>query len=136
MKKIDQLISFADNFLKKNLGDDPQWSRINGALWKVIRDRTDHVFPLSEINTIVEDHSCCADDILAVLGLLASNECGRLRMELRDGAISGPLVPLSMFTEKLTGWWRNKSISEQEWADWASSIKVRWVPVPLMENCQ
>jgi len=36
---------------------------------------------------------------------------------------------MSEFIKKLTDWWKNKTISDQAWEEWSSSINVSWNPI-------
>jgi hypothetical protein len=117
----------ANEYIASQLGQDGKWARLNDAIWARVRSAEDHAFQLSDLDAVSESVSCSGDEILAVLALLSRKSTGLLKMEFRSESLGGVEILPSEFTRMLTGWWRTKSISENEWREWASSVHVRWV---------
>jgi len=114
--------------ISRNFGADQKWSRLNRAIWEVIRSAENHVFSLSDLETAAETASIGGDEALAVLTLLSAPSAGVLRMEFRSESPEQAQVSPEEVVRRLTAWWRTKSISDEEWDTWASSIQVRWAP--------
>jgi hypothetical protein len=51
---------------------------------------------------------------------------GFIKMQFRS-EFGQSEVPPSEFTRMLRAWWKEKTISEKDWKEWASKIQVRWV---------
>jgi hypothetical protein len=118
----------AGDFITKQLGASPKWGKLNEVLWAVIGKREVPSFSLSDIDHVAKAVACDSNEVLAVLGLLSKPSAGILKMEFRAGSPAGAEVSQSEFNDKLTDWWRNKSLSDPEWQRWASTTIVRWVP--------
>jgi hypothetical protein len=68
---------------------------------------------------------------LAVLALLSSGPTRLLNMNMTS--TDGTRVSQAEFIEKLSDWWRDKKMSDEDWRRWASTVDVKWVPVALHE---
>ena len=62
-----------------------------------------------------------------VLAILASPSVGELRLDLRANSGESSLVTPSEFAGRLRDWWKNKTMTEDEWKQWAAGVDVRWV---------
>lgn len=69
------------------------------------------------------------DSILAVIAMLSRPSVGILRMEFHDDQKNGRKVEMSEFRKMLTSWWRNKTLLDDDWRNWASNVSVKWVLV-------
>ena len=118
----------AGALISKQFGAAPKWSKLNEVLWGVIDKREVPVFSLSDIDQVAKAVACDGDEVLAVLGLLSKPSVGILKMELRAGSPAGNEVSQTEFNAKLRDWWKNKSMSDSEWQQWASTTIVRWIP--------
>jgi hypothetical protein len=116
----------AGSYVARQFGNDVKWAKLNEAIWKIIESRRDHAFHLSDLPSAAESVSCDSNDLLAVLGLLSSSTARFLRMEYRSGPDGEIKISASDFARKLADWWRKGSMSDEEWAAWASSTKVKW----------
>jgi len=59
--------------------------------------------------------------------LLSRQSSHLLTMQFRSMEGAHAEISSSDVIAKLTDWWKNKSISESAWKDWASNVQVGWV---------
>jgi len=119
----------AESYLKKQLGTDEKWATVNSAIWAVIGSAKDGKFNLSEIDSLSKTASCTVDEVLSVLAILSRQSVRLLKLDLRSQSPDRNEVSQSEFVRMLTGWWRTKEISDNEWREWASQVHVGWIPV-------
>src|SRR6185295_12551541 len=93
-----------------------------------IKARQKQAFELSDLDAAAESVSCNSDDALALLALLSRPSAKILTMHFNSD-LDATDVPPSEFSHMLTEWWRRKSISDDEWIEWATNITVSWTPV-------
>ncbi len=122
------------DFLRQQLGADLKWTQINEAFWTTIENAKGHTLHLEDLNAIAANGRWKQSELLAVLGLLGSPKASLLRMELR--AADGTEVPPEEIAGKLASWWRNKTISEDEWKAWASQFTVSWSATAMRGEAQ
>lgn len=113
----------------------PNMIKFNHEIWKIIEKSPNQILRLSDINAAAQEVSCDIDEALAVLSLLSSRSLNYLNMEMRSSRDNGAQISQSEFTQKLSGWWREKLIPDEEWKKWASAIEVRWIlAIPRQEK--
>jgi type III restriction enzyme len=112
--------------IANNFGVDPKWSRINQAVWRVLGSNKNHVLELAQLDAIAKAAAAEGNDVLAVLTLLSSASTGILKMKFRADSPGQAEISPSEVTRMLTAWWRTKSISEDEWDEWASGVQIQW----------
>lgn len=128
IEALRALESLSRDRIKDQFGDTPAPLVINASIWENIMKSPDFAFQLAEVPRIAKEVVSTEEHVLAILGLLSHPSKATLRMELR-GAGNSSEIPFSDFQSKLTEWWRDKSLSDDKWEDWATSINVRWLPV-------
>ena len=115
------------SYLSGHLGTDDKWARINRRVWEVLNTNSDHTLRLSEIDSVAAQTAADADEVLAVLALLSRPSSGLLKMEYLaidpDGLKE---MSNSEAISRLRAWWKDKSLSEEEWKRWSGSTLVRW----------
>jgi hypothetical protein len=117
----------SESYLNKQLGTDEKWARINGRVWSMLETDPEHALRLSEIDVIAHEASSEPDEVLAVLALLSRRSPGFLKMEYLGGDSTGSReISSSEVLARLSAWWREKSLSEEEWNRWARATIVRW----------
>jgi type III restriction enzyme len=118
----------AERCLKQQFGDDPVLVEINETIWRAIQSRQPHALHLSDLVLHEQSASSKRRQTLGVLGLLSNPTVRALtiRFYAQDGR--GREIFQTEITQKLTDWWRDNSISEADWREWASNIRVQWVP--------
>ncbi len=116
-------------YVAKHFGSAEKWAKLNKIIWTVIGASPDRVFNLSDLDSAAKSAGCDAEDALAVLALLSRPSAQILKMEFRSYLDDGAEILPSEFIRKLTDWWKNKSLSEEEWRAWASSTKARWIVI-------
>lgn len=122
--EFDAAMHESGRFLRQQLGDDAKWQRINGAIWSAIRNNEQRVLRLAELNVIGPEGGWEQPELLAVVGLLGAPHKGVLRMELR--AADGTEVAADEVARNLASWWKDRTMSEKAWKEWASQISVSW----------
>lgn len=128
------VIDKARAYLMKQLGPDPKWANLNHLLWSTITSDPGHAIQLASLNSLSKSTQCSTDEMLAVLGLLSRESVGFLELEIRSTDPNGRVIPPEELIRMLTRWWRDKSITEQEWQTWASQTTVRWIPVDARDS--
>lgn len=113
--------------LGTNLGREEKWTRINYQVWEILGASPDRTLRLSQVATLAAESHSEPDDVLAALAILAGPTVGILEMEFFASGSNGTKEVLrSEASTRLRAWWRDKSISEEEWRLWASTTGVRW----------
>lgn len=82
----------------------------------------DNVLLLSDIDSILEKDSSDPYDVLAVIALLSEPSCGLLKMNYRSGLKAGEVSNIELM-KQLRAWWREESITNEEWKAWAGSMR-------------
>jgi len=91
------------------------------------------VFGLQDVDRVARSTGEDSNDVLAVLALLSRPHTGFLRMQYLTGngedagALSNDEV-----VKQLRAWWREKTMTEASWREWADRIQVTWVPSDVM----
>ena len=116
-------------YLSTQFGNDTKWQSLNETMWAIIADSSDHALNLSDLNKLTKSTPCNSNEILAALSTFSKPSARLLKMEFKSLKNGGTEIGMEEFINKLKEWWRDKLISENEWRQWASSIKVRWIPI-------
>lgn len=66
-------------------------------------------------------------ETLAVIAVLSKPTINFLKMEFQTNGIGSECVTQDDFINNLKKWWRDKTLSDDEWNEWASNISVAWV---------
>jgi hypothetical protein len=114
--------------IARHFGADDKWIRLNDAIWNLIESRRDHRLFLSDLDEIAESTSTDTDDALALLGLLSRPSVQLLRVEFRDEFPEPSVLESSEVMTKLAAWWKDRTITQGEWQDWAEKVSVAWHP--------
>jgi hypothetical protein len=124
-----RLANGARNFVSEQFGRDRKWTAINSAVWSAIRDRIDEELTLADVDQVAKASSAESNEVLAVLALLSRPASGLLKMEYVVNGESGK-ASLSghKITKNLRGWWKDKTINDDEWRSWAGKVIVKWSP--------
>jgi hypothetical protein len=97
------------------------------SIFSTIHERPDHTFRLSDIDAASKTAGCSPEDALGVLAMLTSPSVAKLRLELRSASGSGSIVTSAELTKRLRDWWKHKTVTDEEWNEWAESVEVRWI---------
>jgi len=119
----------AKEYVSRQFTTDEKWATLSDAIFARMESEEQRAFSLADVDDISKAVSCTADDTLSLLALLSRPDAHILRLEFRSNAPDATEVPASELVRMLTAWWRTKSISDDEWKQWASRVLVRWVPV-------
>jgi type III restriction enzyme len=120
-------IAEIDRRVYSQLGKDRKWSAIADAVWNRVLQSPEHAIALADLHDASNSAEASSTDALAVISVLSSTARPLLRMELhRIDSPKESVNPAELFS-KLRQWWREKTISDDEWKSWASSVQVRWV---------
>jgi len=123
---ISQVEYESGNLLKLQLGHAVKWQQINSAIWNSIRNSENEALTLVKLNSIIREGDWSQSEVFAVIGLLASPNAMILEMVLRSN--DGIEILAEEVANKLSSWWKNKTMPESEWKEWASKIDVFWCP--------
>jgi hypothetical protein len=132
---FETLSKRASAYLQQHLGEDHKWTIINRAIWASMSANPDNVLLLSDIDSILEPGSSDPHDVLAVIALLSEPSCGLLKMNYRSGSQAGEVSNIEVM-KRLRAWWREESITNDEWKAWAGGIVVAWTPVDSKARLQ
>jgi hypothetical protein len=130
--RIRALGNRAKSYVSQHFGRSLKWSAINSAVWSAIAERADSGLTLLDVDEIAKTSSTESNEVLSVLALLSCPTSGLLKMEYaeKDGA-GNASVTKDEVTRQLRGWWREKTITDDEWRSWAGKIIVKWIPADL-----
>ncbi|MDD5261255.1 MAG: DEAD/DEAH box helicase family protein [Methylacidiphilales bacterium] len=106
------------------LGADP-FIHISKALCQRLSKNHGQKLSLTDIDTVALQLQCSSEDVLGALGLMSAPPRGLLRMELHTVG-NNKRVSVPEFMAKLRAWWREKSLSDEDWHRWAGNIEVSW----------
>ena len=82
---------------------------------------------LAEVDAVAKIASAEPSDVLAVLALLSRPGAELLTMEyLADAGDGASRIGKEEVAKQLRAWWRDKTLTDGEWRDWASKVAVRW----------
>ena len=115
--------------ITKHFGTDAKWIRLNRAIWEAIDKREVHAFYLSDLEPVAKASSATSEDVLSLISLLSRPSAQLLKIEFGSNEPDHTETPPAEVIKKLADWWRRKTISEEEWREWASRITVKWLPV-------
>lgn len=113
-------------FLHSQLGDAIPWEGIHDAVLASIASAPDKRFRLSEVAKVAALKNVSNEQVFAVLGLLSDGGANVLRLRFGGGGHRGGEVSQDEVIEKLRSWWKEKSLSDEEWTNWSSSVEVAW----------
>jgi len=117
----------SNKLIKQQFGTQLMWSRINQAVWAEIGANDRGCVSLSEVDAVAKTTGTDANDVLAILALLSRPGAGVLKMEyLTD---EGSEVSREELGKKLKAWWKEKTISDDQWRSWAEGVQVKWSPI-------
>jgi hypothetical protein len=111
----------------QHFGTEPKWTAINSAVWTAITVAKDHLLTLSDVDAVANEIAVEPNDVLAVLALLSRQGSSLMKMDYvayADGDSS--MIGRDEVTKKLRAWWKDKSMSEEEWRSWSEGVVVRW----------
>lgn len=114
--------------IRQQFGNDPALVAINETIWQRIRTDERHALKMSDLALLEKTASRNSGNILAVLALLSNPMVRTLKIQFLSQNGKGPDISPADITKKHTAWWRDHSISDTDWREWAGGIQVQWVP--------
>lgn len=125
----------ASAYLRQHLGKNGSWPAINQAIWNTMASRSDCVFILPDIDDIAKNLTCDPNEVLAMLAILSRPSARLLKMDYRrtDGEQEVTITP-SEVGKKIKAWWKDKTLTDSQWKEWATGTHVRWIPVAEKER--
>jgi type III restriction enzyme len=121
----------SERSVTQQFGHQDHLINFSRAIWNYLEASRDQSLRLSNIRAAAEETFCNTQDALAVLALLSSGPARLLNMEMTS--TDGARVSQFEFIQKLSDWWRDKKISDEDWQRWASRVDVKWVPIKPQE---
>jgi type III restriction enzyme len=122
------VIGTANEYTASQFGEGGKWRKLSEAIMTRATG-AEGSFSLADLDSVSEFASSTADEALAVLTLLSAPSARFLKIEFRSDSPDQPEIAPTEVVRMLTAWWKEKSISDDEWNKWASGVLVRWVPV-------
>jgi hypothetical protein len=122
-----KITSATNEYLTTQFGSDKKWRSINKQIWDTISNKPEKVLNLKDFNKITETTDCNESEILAVIAQLSSLRSGYLRIQYSSATSNKPVTQTEL-NQKLKAWWKDKTLSDEEWKEWASSINIKWEP--------
>ncbi|MEH2510153.1 type III restriction enzyme [Nitrobacteraceae bacterium AZCC 1564] len=116
--------------VRKQFGGQPEMLRFVRELWARLEQGDAEGVRLTDVQAAAAESSCDTNNALAVLGLLSSPSAALLTMAMRSNSRRESVGPAE-FNRKLTEWWRDKTLSDDQWRRWASDVEVKWFPRAL-----
>lgn len=124
---LEMLRNRSSALIQQSFGALPIPSDVNQAIWSLLSKTDNHELRISDLRRISQTVGCLEGDVLAVLSALTRQGAGTLSLGLVEQSTNTP-VSLKEFIDKLTAWHRKKTLSDEEWDQWASTVSMRWMP--------
>jgi hypothetical protein len=128
----DRIAAFANRariFVSQQFGRDRKWTAINSAVWSAIGDRMDEELTLADVDQVAKTCSAESNEVLAILALLSRPASKLLKMEyVMNGESRKASLSKEEITKHLRGWWKDKTLNDNEWRSWAGKVIVKWSP--------
>jgi type I restriction enzyme R subunit len=115
----------ANKSVSKNLGHKPNLAGANDALWAKLESSKQNSISLEDAFSIGSQNEISPEELLALLGLLAHDSSSPLVMQYRHS--SGEIISPAEFTHHLKKWWREKTMDDDAWHNYANEITVQWI---------
>jgi len=129
VRKTDTRADLAAGFIQNQFGFDEKWMQINSALWEHFSSSPGSPLSLSRIRSIAENLNVSIDEALAVISTLTGpNKDFLKQVYYRVDTNSRVEVPDDEIVEMTRKWWREKTLSNDEWQQWASNVFTGWEP--------
>ena len=122
-----KITSTTNDYLSTQFGIEPKWKSINTQIWETISNKPEKELSLQDFSKITEITACSESDILAVIAQLSSLNTGYLKLSY-SSAISNKAVTQAELNKKIKAWWKDKTLSDEDWKEWASNIHIKWEP--------
>jgi hypothetical protein len=114
-------------YVAQHFGPDLKWAGINEAIWSAIATRNDHALTLTDVDRVAKNASAEGNKVLPVLTLLSRPGAELLNLDYL-GMAAMQLFKLSReeLGKKVKAWWKDKTMSDDEWRSWAGNVVVKW----------
>jgi len=120
--------AYAKNLLAKHYSNEEKWNEISDVLIDTSKRASNRSLNLMDLKAIAEKLKVSEKDVLATLGQLSSKQNGLFDLVLsKNTKGTTQRVAVSEFMEKLASWWKEKSISEEDWQSWTKEVNVEWL---------
>jgi hypothetical protein len=127
--RIATLANQARHYVSQQFGWDRKWAEINSAVWSAVGERIDEELTLADVDQIAKTCSAESNEVLAILALLSRPASGLLKLEyVMNRETGNALVSKNEVIKHLRGWWKDKTINDDEWRSWAGKVIVKWSP--------
>ena len=105
----------------------PKHDVIEKDIWKIVDGRNEGYFSVEDIDGLVSKHQCDYEDVLATLSRLGRDD-GEMKLIYVD-AENNDYISSEEVRKKLKQWWKDKTLTDDEWESWSSKVQMHWVPV-------
>lgn len=118
------LLQLTHDLVIQNFGRNAKWSKINERFLSTVENSESKSVGLDEMIEMSDRNEFELEDVFSVVGLLSTPGKDVLRMEFFT--LNNERLKNDIVYSKLRQFWKEKSISKQEWEEWASQIVVKW----------
>lgn len=87
--------------------------------------REGRYFSAEDIDDLVLKHQCDYEEVMTTLATLGKDD-GEMKLIYVD-AESNNCISAEEVRQKLKQWWKDKTLSDDEWQAWSSKVQMHWV---------
>ena len=99
--------------------------RIADWIWEIVNKREGRYFSAEDIDDLVLKHQCDYEEVMTTLATLGKDD-GEMKLIYVD-AESNNCISAEEVRQKLKQWWKDKTLSDDEWQAWSSKVQMHWV---------
>lgn len=122
---ISSWFAKTSDYVESNFGKDEKWKIINSQLQKAIEKNDNAFFDLNDIESISRESNSDLRDIFSLIGLLSNGNENLIKLEFSSSE-KGNEIEAPIIYQKLREYWKDKTISEKDWEEWARKVQVKW----------
>jgi type III restriction enzyme len=111
--------------INSHFGYNSKLEKLSNSLINSIIDKQCTSLNLSDFKEISEKCECDLEEVFSIVGLL-SNPNKRLIKQEFQYSDEKETIKVAEVHSKFRKFWKDKTISEKEWVEWAEKIEVKW----------
>lgn len=111
--------------ISNHFGDNLKLDKLSKSIVNSIIEKQSYSLNLSDFNGISEKCDCEIEEIFSIIGLLSNPDKQIIKQEFQLSD-DKETIKVSEVHNKFRKYWKEKSISEKEWLEWAEKIEIKW----------
>ncbi len=111
--------------ISTHFGDRLKLEKLSKLLVNSIIEKQSYSLNISDFNGISEKCDCDIEEVFSIIGLLSNPDKRIIKQEFQYSANKEP-IKVSEVHNKFRKFWKEKSITEKEWLEWAEKIEIKW----------